>query len=77
MDKTRLAKVQGHDSLVRDMSSHAIIAHDDIGYEAYRRSRESAKKQQEIIKKQVQEIESLKNDMQEIKSMLSQLIRGN
>jgi hypothetical protein len=72
----RLAKVEGHESLVRDLSSHAIVDTNDDGYEAYRRSRENAKKQSILIKNQKEEIDCLKSDIQEIKQMLNLLIRG-
>lgn len=71
-----VAKVKGHESLVRDMSSHAILNTDDDAYEAYRRGRENLKKQSEIIQNQAKEITTLKNEMQEIKEMLSTLIKG-
>ena len=71
---TQFAQVEGHNSLVRDMSSHAIISTDDAGYNAYKSRRELEKKRQATIEKQVQEIECLKNDMLEIKQMLSQLL---
>lgn len=70
-------KVEGHESLVRDMTSRAIIDTNDEAYEAYRRNRENMKRQSEIIVKQSEEIKSLKNDIQEIKQMLSTLLRGN
>jgi Tfp pilus assembly protein PilO len=74
---SNIAKVKGHESLVRDMSSNAIIATDDAEYEAYKRRKETIKKQHQMIKDQNIEIQSLKSDMQEIKNMLAQLIRGN
>lgn len=76
MNKVAFAKVEGHESLIRDMSSKAIINTNDDDYEAYRRSRENAKKQAMLIKSQMQEIECLKSDMQEIKQMLNLLIKG-
>lgn len=69
-------KVQGHESLVRDMSSHAILNTDDEAFEAYRRNRENMKRQAEVIRDQSKEIASLKDDMQEIKQMLSILLKG-
>jgi cell shape-determining protein MreC len=72
----QFTKVSGHETLVRDMSSRAIIANNDTEYESYRRSRENQKKQLEVIKTQTKEIESLKTDMQEIKQMLNLLIKG-
>ena len=71
---TQFAQVEGHNSLVRDMSSHAIISTDDAGYMAYKTRREVEMKRQAVINKQVEEIESLKNDMLEIKHMLSQIL---
>lgn len=72
----KFAKVKGHDSLIRDMSSHAIIANDESDYESYKRRREAMKKQKELVDMQNKEIQSLKSDMQELKEMLAQLIRG-
>ena len=72
----QFAKVQGHDSLVRDMSSHAIVSTDDNEYNAYQRKRLLEKKQKQLVEQQAQEIASLKSDMEEIKQMLSQVLRG-
>jgi hypothetical protein len=72
----KLAKVEGHESLVRDLSSHAIVDTNDDNYEAYRRSRENAKKQSILIRNQKEEIDCLKSDIQEIKQMLNLLVRG-
>ena len=71
---TQFAQVEGHSSLVRDMSSHAIISTDDAAYNAYKSRREMEKKRQTVIDNQIREIESLKNDMLEIKNMLSQIL---
>lgn len=65
----QFSKVEGHESLVRDMSSHAILSTDDQAYEAYRRSRDT-------IKRQAQELKELKADVTEIKEMLSMLLKG-
>lgn len=73
---SQVVKVEGHESLVRDMSSHAIINTDDEAYEAYRRNRQNMKRQAEVIDQQSKEIKALKSDIQEIKDMLSTLIRG-
>lgn len=72
----QFAKVQGHDSLVRDMSSHAIVSTDDNAFNAYQRKRLLEKKQKQLVEQQAQEIASLKSDMEEIKQMLSQVLRG-
>lgn len=73
---SRFAKVEGHESLVRDMSSHAIISTSDEEFNSYKRSRENALRQRALITKQAEEINNLKSEMQEIKQMLSTLIKG-
>jgi hypothetical protein len=65
----QFAKVEGHESLMRDMSSHAILSTNENEYQAYRRSRDA-------IKRQSQEIQELKSDMQDIKEMLQALLKG-
>lgn len=62
-------KVEGHESLVRDMSSHAILSTDDEAYEAYKRSRD-------VIKRQSQELKEVKADIAEIKELLGMLLKG-
>jgi hypothetical protein len=68
------APVEGHSSLVRDMSSNAILATNDNDFVAYQKRREIEKKRNAVINSQVQEIQSLKNEIDEIKTMLSKLI---
>lgn len=70
----RFAQVEGHNSLVRDMSSNAIISTNEAEFLAYQKKREIDKKRQKQIIDQIQEIESLKTEMMEIKTILSQLI---
>ena len=60
-------KVEGNDSLVRDVSSKAIINTNSKEYENYVEKRN-------MMAKQKQEIDSLKKDMSEIKEMLATLI---
>jgi hypothetical protein len=72
----QFAKVEGHESLVRDMSSHAIVSTNDDEFSAYQRRRLAEKKQKQIVEQQSQEIASLKSDIEEIKQMLSQVLRG-
>lgn len=70
----QFAPVEGHTTLIRDMSSNAIISTDDAAYNAYKLRRESEKRRQELIDKQKNEIDQIKTEMIEIKTMLSQLI---
>lgn len=65
----KFAKVEGHESLMRDMSSHAILSTNDDEYNAYKRSRDA-------VKRQSKEIQELKSEMQDIKEMLKALLKG-
>lgn len=69
-------KVEGHDSLVRDTKSNAILSTSDHDYESYKRSRDNVMRQRELIKNQNEEIQNIKSEMREIKQMLSILIKG-
>jgi hypothetical protein len=69
-------KVDGHESLIRDMSSHAIISTSNYEFEEYKKRRDAQKRQIDIVNKQSDEIQELKNDMQEIKQLLKQLVKG-
>lgn len=71
---TNIAKVEGHNSLVRDMSSNAIISTNDSEFQSYQKRREAEKKRQQMLDNQAQEIENIKQDMSEIKQMLRLLV---
>ena len=73
---TQFAKVEGHDSFVRDMSSHAIISTSNDEYHAYKRRSEAAKRNANIILEQTNQIQSLKSEVEEIKEMLIQILKG-
>jgi hypothetical protein len=60
-------KVEGNDSLVRDVSSKAIINTNSKEYQNYVDKRN-------MMAKQKQEIDNLKKDISEIKEMLATLI---
>lgn len=70
----QFAQVEGHSTLIRDMSSNAIISTNESEFSAYQKRREAEKKRHQQINDQIEEIESLKTEMMEIKTMLSQLI---
>ena len=57
---SKFAKVEGHNSLVRDLSSHAIVSTNDAEFKAYQTRREIEKKRAQMIENQVQEIENIK-----------------
>lgn len=76
MRSVNYLKVQGHEGLVRDVSSGAIISTNDNEYNAYKLKRENELKRQKQIEDQVKELNDLKSEMLEIKQMLNILIKG-
>mgnify|MGYP001434827999 CR=1 FL=1 len=67
-------KVQGHNNLVRDVNSHAIINKDKHAYNLAKRRAEEAQRQRDEIRGATREINNLKCEMHEIKSMLKTLL---
>ena len=69
-------KVENHENLIRDTSSHAIINTDDNEYKAFKARREAELKKRRQFEDQSKEIEYIKSEMAEIKQMLAILIKG-
>lgn len=67
-------KVEGHESLVRDVESKAIISVDDREYQNYLVKRKMAVQQANILRTHNEEIENIKKDLSEIKNLLVKLI---
>jgi hypothetical protein len=67
-------KVSGHENLVRDMSSKAVINTSMVEYEEYMARRRAKEQEQELITKQAEEINNLKSDISEIKQLLVELL---
>lgn len=70
-------KVQGHDDLVRDPQTNAIINTNKNEYEEYKMRKESRLKEKQKIEDIESEVSSMKNDLDEIKSLLRSLINEN
>lgn len=62
-----LIPVEGNKNLFRNSETGAIINYDEVGYNAYIKSREEKKKQKN-------EIDQLKKDVDEIKQLLKDFI---
>jgi len=67
-------KVLGHDGLVRDVSTGAIINTNSKEYENYMRARATREQKDLEISKHEEDINNIKNEMQEIKSLILQLL---
>ena len=61
-------KVSGHDGLVRDQNTGAIINSDDSAIEARRKSKH--------LGSALDDINMLKNEISEIKSLLKELVKN-
>tara|TARA_Y100000385_G_C12865829_1_gene539288 strand:- start:491 stop:697 length:207 start_codon:yes stop_codon:yes gene_type:complete len=61
-------KVKGHDGLVRDETSGAIVNHSDSAIQARRKQRQ--------LNSALDDINMLKDEVSEIKSLLRELIRN-
>tara|TARA_R100000781_G_scaffold25410_1_gene18731 strand:- start:498 stop:701 length:204 start_codon:yes stop_codon:yes gene_type:complete len=62
-------KVEGHDGLVRDVNTGAIINNDDSAIEARRKSKH--------LSSALEDINMLKNELFEIKSLLRDLVNAS
>jgi hypothetical protein len=68
-------KVEGHDNLVRDTKSNAIINRNKSAYEMAIKRAEESQLQRDEIRNATREINNLKCEMHEIKNLLQQLVR--
>ena len=74
---SKYLKVEGHDHLVRESSSHAIINADASGYSVYMRRVRAREQQGDQIRNAVKEINTLKAELREIKGFIKELINGS
>jgi len=70
-------QVDGHDDLVRDTNSTAIINKNKGAYMLAKKRAEAAQKQRDAIRTANREINNIKSEMHEIKSMLKTLLDKN
>ena len=69
-------KVKGHESLIRDENSNAILNTNLSEYDQYLSIRSKRKKGTDRIDNMENDLKSLKNDINEIKSLLRALSNG-
>ena len=67
-------KVEAQDSLVRDISSNAIVNNNKSEYENFLRISEQKYKEKKEFEKLKTDVNSIKNDLDEIKSMLKSIV---
>ena len=71
----RYVKVESQDSLVRDMSSNAIVNNSKSEYENFLKISEQKYKEKKEFEKLKTDVNSMKNDLDEIKSILKSIVR--
>ena len=73
----RYLNVEGHNDLVRDTQSHAIINKNRNAYDIAKKRAEDAQSQRDEIRNATREINNIKSEMHEIKSMLKTFMENN
>ena len=68
------AKVKGHENLIRDMNSKAILNTDKVALQDYYHKRDLARKEQSDKMETKQRLENIETDMAEIKNLLHSLL---
>ena len=67
-------QVEGHNDLVRDERSNAIVNTNKSAYLIAKKRAEEAQRQRDEIRQTTRELNSLKSEMHEIKNMLLKLV---
>jgi len=67
-------KIQDSDSLIRDLSSGAVINTNTTDYQNYLARKNSSKDMKQQIKQNADKIKQIESDMSEIKQLLITLI---
>jgi len=70
-------KVEGHEHLVRDINSGAIVNTNVTEYQLYMKRVKSREQQGDQIRSAVKEINNLKAELREIKGLIKELINGS
>jgi hypothetical protein len=68
-------KVEGHDSLARDVRSNAIVNTSKNEYQLYMNRIRSREQQSDEIRNTIKEINILKQELFEIKNLLKEVIK--
>ena len=71
---TDYLKVEGHEHLIREVGSKAIVNTNRYAYIAAVERSRNAQKQKDELRDATREINTLKSEMHEIKSLLLQLV---
>ena len=70
-------KVEGHEHLIRDVNSTAIVNTNITEYQLYMKRVRSREQQGDQIRSAVKEINTLKAELREIKDLIKELVNGS
>ena len=70
-------KVEGHEHLVRDVNSGAIVNTNVTEYQLYMKRVKSREQHGDQIRSAVKEINTLKAELREIKGLIKELVNGS
>jgi len=70
-------KVEGHEHLVRDVSSSAIVNTNVTEYQLYMKRVKDREQHSDQIRSAVKEINTLKAELREIKVLIKELVNGS
>ena len=71
---TKIAKVEGHKDLIRDLNSNAIVNTNTTEFSAYMSKYKAREKNNDMLRNTVKEINTLKSELFEIKKMLKEVL---
>ena len=70
-------KVEGHEHLVRDVNSGAIVNTNVTEYQLYMKRVKDREQHGDQIRSAVKEINNLKAELREIKGLIKELVNGS
>ena len=70
-------KVEGHEHLIRDVNSGAIVNTNVTEYQLYMQRIKNREQQGDQIRNAVKEINTLKAELREIKGLIKELVNGS
>ena len=70
-------KVEGHEHLIRDVNSTAIVNTNITEYQLYMKRVRSREQQGDQIRSAVKETNTLKAELREIKDLIKELVNGS
>ena len=73
----KIAKVEGHAHLVRDLKTQAIVNTDSDAYARYMARKVKQAEKEDELRGVVREINTIKAEMYEIKSLIKEIVDRN